>query len=115
MVAKDAHMKKQTEQLVKLKADFFKALASPMRIRILGELRNAEMTVTALRLKLNVEPTSVSQQLAVLRARNIVVCSKQGSRIYYACSDQTIFKLLDSAKEIYNNHLVHVSGMLEAL
>ena len=105
----------QTEQLVQFKAEFFKALASPLRIRILDELRNGELTVTELRLRLRVEPTNISQQLAILKAKNIIVGRKQGSNIYYSCRDPAIFKFLDAAKEIFNNHLVDIKDMLEAL
>lgn len=102
-------------KLVDFKSEFFKALASPLRIRILDELRDGELTVSELRLRLDIEATNVSQQLAVLRTKNIVVGRKQGSNIYYSCTDPTIFKLLDVAKEIFNNHLVGVKNMLEAL
>lgn len=108
-------MPEQTEQLQQFKAEFFKALASPVRIGILDELRDGERTVTELRLKLGVEPTNISQQLAVLRSKNIVVGRKQGSNIYYSCRDPAIFDLLDAAKAIFNNHLVDIKGMLEAL
>lgn len=108
-------MTDQTEQLVKFKAEFFKALASPLRIRILDELRDGELTVTELRLRLQVEPTNISQQLAVLRGKNIISGRKQGSNIYYSCRDPAIFNFLDAAKEIFNNQLVDIKGMLEAL
>jgi ArsR family transcriptional regulator len=108
-------MTDQTEQLVKFKAEFFKALASPLRIRILDELRDGEKTVTELRLRLGVEPTNISQQLAVLRSKSIIAGRKQGSNIYYSCRDTAIFTLLDAAKSVFNNHLVDIKDMLEAL
>jgi ArsR family transcriptional regulator len=104
-----------SDQLLQFKSEFFKALANPLRIRILDELRNGELTVTELRLRLGVEPTNISQQLAILKAKNIVVGRKQGSNMYYSCRDQVIFRLLDVAKQIFNNHLVDVKDMLEAL
>lgn len=109
------YMTSTTNELVLFKAEFFKALASPLRIRILDELRNGELTVTELRLRLGVEPTNISQQLAILKSKNIVVGRKAGSNVYYSCRDPAIFKFLDAAKEIFNNHLVNVKGMLEAL
>lgn len=102
-------------QLVQFKSEFFKALASALRIRILDELRNGELTATELRTRLRVEPANLSQQLAVLRSKNIVVGRKQGSKIYYSCRDPVIFKLLDAAKDIFDNHLVDVKVMLEVL
>lgn len=104
-----------TSKLVDFKSEFFKALANPLRIRILDELRDGELTVSELRLRLGVEATNVSQQLAILRSKDLVVGRKQGSNMYYSCTDPTIWKLLDVAKEIFNNHLVGVKNMLEAL
>lgn len=115
VIARNAYMTDQTDQLVRFKAEFFKALASPLRIRILDELRHGELTVTELRLRLGVEPTNISQQLAVLRSKNIIVGRKQGSNIYYSCRDPAVFEFLDAAKKIFNNHLVDIKGMLEAL
>jgi len=111
----DTFMTDQQDQLIKFKAEFFKALASPLRIRILDELRNGELTVTELRQRLLVEPTNLSQQLAILRAKNIIVGRKQGSNIYYSCRDTAIFEFLDAAKKIFNNHLVNIKDMLEVL
>ncbi len=104
-----------TQKVVEFKAEFFKALASPLRIRILDELRNGELTVSELRARLEIEPANVSQQLAILRSKNIVVGRKQGSNIYYSCADPTIFVLLDVAKTIFNNHLIDIKTMLEKM
>ena len=51
-----------SEKLVAFKAEFFKALANPLRIRILDELRQEERTVSEIREKLQVELPNVSQQ-----------------------------------------------------
>lgn len=102
-------------QLVQFKSEFFKALASPLRIKILDELRDGERSVTELRTRLGVELANISQQLAVLKSNNMVVGRKQGNNIYYSCRDPAIFKLLDAAREIFNNHLIDVRDMLESL
>lgn len=104
-----------SEKLVNFKAEFFKALANPLRIRILDQLRTEELTVSEIRDRLEVELPNVSQQLAVLRAKNLVVGRKQGNNIYYSCSDPSVFKLLDVAKEIFNNHLIDLQETLKNL
>lgn len=106
---------KMSNQLLQFKSEFFKALASPLRIRILDELREGELSVSELRQRLGVEPTNLSQQLAVLKAKNLVVGRKEGSNVFYSCRDPAIWNLLDAAKEIFNNHLVNVKDMLETL
>ena len=103
------------QQLSDFKADFFKALAHPLRISILDALREGELTVNEISQRFDVEQANASQQLAVLRNRNIVVTRKDGASVYYSVSDKSIFKLLDAAKEIFNNHLVGVRSMLEEI
>ncbi len=103
------------EKLALFKAEFFKALANPLRIRILDELRDGELTVSEIKERLEVEFPHVSQQLAVLRSKNLLTARKQGNNIYYACNDPTIFELLDVAKKIFNNHLVDLQATLRQL
>jgi ArsR family transcriptional regulator len=103
------------QQLSEFKADFFKALAHPLRISILDALRDGELTVNEISQRFEVEQANASQQLAVLRNRNIVVTRKDGANVYYSVSDKSIFKLLDAAKEIFNHHLVGVRSMLEEI
>ncbi|MFZ0821277.1 MAG: metalloregulator ArsR/SmtB family transcription factor [Candidatus Acidiferrales bacterium] len=102
-------------QLANFKAEFFKALAHPVRIRILDCLRDGEKGVNELSEALQIEPANVSQQLAILRVRNIVIGRKSGSNVYYSVSDRALFKLLDVAKNIFNNHLVEVREMLQEI
>lgn len=103
------------QQLPNFKSEFFKALAHPIRIRILDSLRDGEKGVNELSEILKIEPANVSQQLAILRVRNIVVGRKAGSNVYYTVSDPTLFQLLDVAREIFNNHLVGVRDMLQQM
>ncbi|MBY0357151.1 MAG: metalloregulator ArsR/SmtB family transcription factor [Candidatus Obscuribacterales bacterium] len=104
-----------SEKLLNFKAKFFKALANPLRIRILDELRKEELTVSEIRDRLEIELPNVSQQLSVLKSNDLVVARKQGNNIYYSCSDPTVFKLLDIAKEIFNNHLIDIQETLKNL
>jgi DNA-binding transcriptional ArsR family regulator len=103
------------QQLATFKAEFFKALAHPIRIRILDSLRSGEKGVNELSEILQIEQANVSQQLAILRVRNIVMSRKAGSGVFYSISDRALFKLLDVAKEIFNNQLVGVREMLKEM
>ncbi len=104
-----------SDKLVNFKAEFFKALANPLRIRILDQLRTEELTVSEIRDRLDVELPNISQQLSVLRSKNLVVGRKQGNNIYYSCVDPTVFRLLDVAKEVFNNHLIDLQKTLNEL
>ncbi len=104
-------MKKPSE----FKAEFFKALANPIRIQIIDALRDDEHTVNHLREILNIEGPNVSQQLAILRANNIVSTRKERSNVFYSIKDPTIFKLLDIAKVIFNNQLAGIRDLLSKI
>jgi len=97
------------------KADFFRALAHPIRIRILETLGAGDRSVQDLQEALDLEQPIVSQQLAVLRSKNIVTSRKVGTTVRYALSDPLITKLLMLAREIFNNHLVDSQSMLKEL
>jgi DNA-binding transcriptional ArsR family regulator len=97
------------------KAEFFKTLAHPLRIRILDALRGGPLNVTELRDRLAVEQSTLSQQLAVLRARNFVTTERLGNTVRYAVRDPAIWRLLDSAREIFDNHLISVQTVLQGL
>ena len=102
-------------ELSQFKAEFFKALAHPLRIRILDSLREGELGVNELCARLKVEQSNLSQQLAVLRSRNLVAGRKEGNNVYYSVRDREIFRLLDVAKSIFNNRLIDVRDMLSEL
>jgi len=102
-------------ELKEFKAEFFKALAHPMRIQILDILRDGEHSVNELRDILNVEAANVSQQLAILRTKNLVVYRKEGNCVYYSVRDPMIFQLLDVAKSIFNNHLINIRTILDVM
>ena len=97
------------------KADFFRALAHPIRIRILEVLGTGERSVQELQLALGLEQPIVSQQLAILRGKNIVTPRKLGTTVRYALSDPLLTTLLSVAREIFNNHLIGTQTMLREL
>jgi DNA-binding transcriptional ArsR family regulator len=101
--------------LRQFKAEFFKALAHPLRIRILDALRHGELTVHEVGQRLGVEQSTLSQQLAVLRSRNFLHTRKAGPNVFYSVRDPEIFRLLDCARTIFNNQLISVQAMLTEL
>jgi ArsR family transcriptional regulator len=106
------HRRERVLQLSQFKAEFFKALAHPLRIRIIDALRSGEIGVNELSIRLGVEQSNLSQQLAVLRGRSLVVGRKSGNKVLYSIHDPAIFRLLDVAREIFNNDLVNVRNLL---
>ena len=104
-----------TTALQTFKAQFFRALAHPLRIRILEILTGGDRSVQELQEALKVDQPVVSQQLAVLRHQGIVTAEKTGLSVRYALRDPAIEELLDVARRIFNNHLVTTRGMLREL
>ena len=102
-----------TQSLQRFKAEFFKALAHPTRIRILELLKNGEKSVSELQIALAAEGSTVSQQLAILRMKNVVETRKSGNLIYYRLRDPRISELLDVARQLFDAHLVELQAMAE--
>ena len=98
--------------LQQFKAEFFKALAHPMRIRILEVLSDGEKSVNELQTILGSEGSAVSQQLSVLRAKNLVNTVKEGTTVVYSLRDPLIKDLLAVARQIFDNHLVESISLL---
>jgi len=108
-------MRSPSRDLQAFKAEFFRALAHPVRIRILEALVRSERSVQELQETLDLEQPVVSQQLAVLRAKNIVSARKEGTTVRYALRDPLVEDLLKVARRIFDNHLVGRQGLLREL
>jgi DNA-binding transcriptional ArsR family regulator len=104
-----------TGELQAFKAQFFRALAHPTRIKILEILVRGGRTVQDLQEELTLEQPLVSQQLAVLRNQAIVTAQKEGSSVRYTLRDPLVGDLLDVARRIFNNHFVSRRGLLREL
>jgi DNA-binding transcriptional ArsR family regulator len=102
-------------ELQTFKAQFFRALAHPTRIRLLDILVRGGRTVQELQEALTLDQPIVSQQLAVLRNQGIVSTQKEGLSVRYTLRDPLVGELLDLARRIFNNHLVNTRGLLREL
>ncbi len=97
------------------KAEFFKALGHPVRIRILEVLVAGERSVQELQEGLDLDQPVVSQQLAMLRAKNIVKARKVGTTVRYTVRDASLRELLQAARRIFDNQLIDTQTMLREL
>jgi DNA-binding transcriptional ArsR family regulator len=102
-------------ELQSLKADLFRALAHPARIRILELLSSREHTVQELQDALELDQPAVSQHLAALRARHLVVSRKSGTLAYYTLRSRVVADLLRTAREFLSHRLTESQSMLRAL
>ena len=108
-------MDARTNELQMFKAEFFRALAHPARIRVLEILSKGERSVQELQEALGLDQPLVSQQLAVLRNKNIVTSRKEGTTVRYLIRDPLVGELLDVARRIFNNQLIGTQSMLREL
>jgi len=83
------------------KASLFKALGHPLRLRTLELLRDGEMSVQDLLRQLQVEPSTASQQLGILRAHGVVESRRAGSLVYYRLRDPLVGELLDIGRRVF--------------
>ena len=102
-------------ELQALKADLFRALAHPARIRILELLTAKERSVQELQDALEIDQPAVSQHLAALRARHLVTARKAGTLAYYTLRSRLVGELLRVARELLGHRLTESQSMLRAL
>jgi len=98
------------------KAEFFKALAHPARIRIVESLREGEKYRRGeLWMRSASEQSNGSQHLSVLRNREIVTSRRDGTTILYSVRDPLIFDVLDLLRRYFQDHLSEVRSLLDAM
>jgi ArsR family transcriptional regulator, virulence genes transcriptional regulator len=88
------------ERLFELHAEVCKTLSNPVRLRVINELQDGEMTVGALAKKLDIRQAHISQHLAVLRQRGVVKTRRDGPNIYYCISNPKIVKACSLIREV---------------
>lgn len=89
-----------TVPLYQAKAEFFKTLGHPARIRILELLADRDHAVHELLEQIAIEPSNLSQQLAVLRRTSLVVSRREGGEVVYSVSVPEVRDLLLAARSI---------------
>jgi ArsR family transcriptional regulator len=104
-----------TRPIYQVKAEFFKTLAHPARIRVLELLRDGEKSVAELIPEVGLEASHLSQQLGVLRRAHIVQSRKEGATVLYSVIDPMIFELLEVAKKILTSSLIETRELLAEL
>lgn len=101
--------------LYQVKAEFFKVLGHPARIRVLELLSEREHSVGEMLPEVGLESAHLSQQLAVLRKMNLVVTRKEGSTVYYSLVSPQVAELLAVARRILTEVLSSQVTLLDDL
>jgi DNA-binding transcriptional ArsR family regulator len=87
------------------KAEFFRMLGHPVRIRVLEILQDGPAPVRDLLAAIEVEPSNLSQQLAVLRRSGIVTSARDGSTVVYSLAGADVAELMRAARRILTEML----------
>lgn len=98
-----------------LKAEMFRALSHPARIRILETLGTGERSVGEMQPEIGIELSHLSQQLGVLRRAGLVTSRKDGQSVYYSVKDPLIAELLRVAKQLLISSLTETRDLLADL
>ncbi|MGV9661745.1 ArsR/SmtB family transcription factor [Nocardia niigatensis] len=98
--------------LYQMKADFFKTLGHPVRIRVLELLSQREHAVSEMLTEIGVEAANLSQQLSILRRAGLVTARREGLSVTYELTSPEVAELLAVARAILTGV---VTGQVEAL
>jgi ArsR family transcriptional regulator len=101
--------------LYQAKAEFFRMLGHPVRIRVLELLQDGPMPVRDLLAAIEIEPSSLSQQLAVLRRSGIVTSTREGTTVVYSLSGGDVADLMRAARRILTELLTGQNELLSEL
>jgi ArsR family transcriptional regulator len=101
--------------LRRFKAEVFQALAHPTRIHIVECLGDGELSVGAIVERIGVEPANLSQHLAVLRSKRLVVNRKEGNQVFYSLRDPLLIKVLGTLRLYFQAHLQEALDMLREI
>ncbi|MEU2432646.1 metalloregulator ArsR/SmtB family transcription factor [Streptomyces sp. NPDC007861] len=101
--------------LYQAKAEFFRMLGHPVRIRVLELLQSGPMPVRDLLAEIEVEPSALSQQLAVLRRSGMVCSMREGSAVVYELTGGDVADLLWAARRILTEVLAGQNQLLAEL
>jgi ArsR family transcriptional regulator len=101
--------------LYQAKAEFFRTLGHPVRIRVLELLCEGPKPVRDLLAEIDIEASSLSQQLAVLRRYGIVTATREGSTVVYALAGADVSELMLAARRILTDLLTDRRELLAEL
>ena len=98
-----------------VKAQLFRVLGHPVRIRMLELLSDGERTVGDLQAELNLDSSGTSQHLAALRQQGVLDSRRAGTSVYYRIRDPRVSQLLAVARQILSSALTDSHALLSDL
>jgi ArsR family transcriptional regulator len=102
----------ETPPIYRLKAEFFRLLGHPARVRILELLRDGERSVGELQAALGLDSSGTSQHLTAMRRQGLLESRRAGTSVFYRVKDPRIFQLLEVAKQVLTGQLEETRDLL---
>jgi len=99
----------------RVKAEFFKVLGHPVRVRVLELLRNGERSVGDLQAALEIDSSGTSQHLGALRREGLLESRREGTSVFYRVKDPRTFQILELARQILTSHFEDAQALLGEL
>jgi ArsR family transcriptional regulator len=109
-----APREEQLRRVFELHAGICRTLAHPKRLEILSLLRAGELSVGELAERMGVSLANVSQHLAILRDKGVVMTQREGVSVYYRVADPKIIQACDLMREVLFEQLAR-SGQLAGI
>ena len=103
------------ELAYKIKADFLKALAHPLRLQIIEFLKSGEKNVGSIMKAISVQQSSLSRHLTILREAGILKSRQHGTVIYYDIENHDIYRVLRPIAEMLKTRLKKTEAVLNSL
>lgn len=103
------------EPIHRVKAEFFRTLGHPARVRILELLRDGELSVGKLQAELGIDSSGASQHLAAMRRQGLLESRREGTSVFYSVRDPRVFQLLETARQLIGSRLEETQALLVEL
>ncbi len=102
------------DRLYNYHADMCKVFSHPKRLELINVLRNGEMSVNDLSERLCMEGSNLSQHLAMMRERRILVTRKEGNVVYYRIANHRLLTIFDMMREMLFEQIESDAELVQA-
>ena len=103
------------KNVLRMHAEICKTLANPRRLEIINILRDEEHTASQLLKKIDISKANLSQHMAILIQKGVVISRREGINVFYHLSDERITKACDLMREVLIKQLEESNKILEKI
>jgi DNA-binding transcriptional ArsR family regulator len=115
-MARQANRQNQVEMdLYRKHADFCKVISHPTRLQIIDILRDGEMAVTDLAVKLDITVGNLSQHLSLMKQRRVLESRKEGNSVIYRLANPKMVKACCLIREILYEQMEQDTALLKRM